>query len=96
MYRERFTDYLQSEERLSQHTVIAYNSDLAEFLTFVSKEFSIKDPAEIHRNIVRTWIMSLISAKYSNSSVNRKTSALKTYFKFLQREGLMKRILVMV
>ena len=91
MFRERFKDYLLREERLSQNTVISYLNDLDEFSLFLKNEYSVTEPAEVHRNFIRTWVMQLISQKYAATSVNRKTSALKTYFRFLQREGIVKR-----
>jgi integrase/recombinase XerC len=88
MHRERFRNYLQREERLSANTVVSYSSDIDEFMKFIYNEFTITDASEVHRQIVRSWIMHLIEKKLSASSVNRKTSSLKTFFRYLQREGV--------
>ena len=88
MLKNKFINYLTSEKRFSEHTIISYSADLTQFLNFINKEFEISTQAsEISFQIVRSWIASLLEKGVSPRSVNRKISTLKTYFKFLIREN---------
>ena len=89
MLQNRFITYLTSEKRFSEHTVKSYTTDLKQFTSFLSDEFQIIDNIdEIRFQIIRTWIASLLEKGISPRSVNRKISTLKSYFKFLIREGV--------
>jgi integrase/recombinase XerC len=89
MQQEKFTNYLSSEKRFSVHTVTSYSNDINQFTLFLSEEFEIEsDVSEVSFQIVRSWIASLLEKGVSPRSVNRKISTLKTYFKFLIREGV--------
>ena len=87
MHQEKFVNYLSSEKRFSEHTIVAYSTDLSQFIQFLSANFQIKDEvSEINFQIVRSWIASLLEEGVSPRSVNRKISTLKTYFRYLIRE----------
>ena len=87
MHQEKFVNYLSSEKRFSEHTIVAYSTDLSQFIQFLSVNFQIKDEvSEINFQIVRSWIASLLEEGVSSRSVNRKISTLKTYFRYLIRE----------
>ncbi len=88
MLQNKFITYLSSEKRFSEYTIKSYTTDLKQFISFLSSEFQIIDEInEISFQIIRTWIASLLEKGLSPRSVNRKISTLKTYFKFLIREG---------
>jgi len=88
MLQNKFITYLSSEKRFSEHTIKSYTTDLKQFTSFLSAEFQIIDEIhEISFQIIRTWIASLLEKGVNPRSVNRKISTLKTYFKFLIREG---------
>jgi integrase/recombinase XerC len=88
MLKNKFINYLTSEKRFSEHTIMSYSTDLTQFLNFINKEFEISTQvSEISFQIVRSWIASLLEKGVSPRSVNRKISTLKTYFKFLIREN---------
>ena len=88
MIQNKFITYLSSEKRFSEHTIKSYSTDLKQFTSFLSSEFQIIDEInEISFQIIRTWIASLLEKGINPRSVNRKISTLKTFFKFLIREG---------
>ena len=78
-----FQDYLQLEKKYSPHTVIAYINDVVSFESFVKSEFDSEDLSEVNYSLIRSWIVSLVDNGISNTSVNRKITALKSYYKFL-------------
>ena len=90
MLQNKFIKYLSSEKRFSEHTIKSYSTDLKQFTSFLLSEFQIIDEInEISFQIIRTWIASLLEKGINPRSVNRKISTLKTYFKFLIREGVL-------
>ena len=91
MNQDNFIAYLSSEKRYSKHTIISYTNDINQFRLFLSNEYQIiNDLSEINFQMIRSWIASLLEKGISSSSVKRKISTLKTYFKFLIREGIIK------
>ena len=88
MHQKRFISYLSSEKRFSVHTITSYSIDIRQFILFLKDEYQITtEISDISFQIVRSWIVSLLEEGISPRSVNRKISTLKTYFKFLIREG---------
>ena len=89
MQQEKFINYLSSEKRFSVHTITSYSNDINQFFLFLSKEYKItSELSEVNFQIVRSWIASLLEKGVAPRSVNRKISTLKTFFKFLIREGV--------
>ena len=84
---KKFTDYLLLEKKYSALTVKAYRTDLESFVDFVKTEFDEDTVQNVNYSQIRSWIVSLVEKKVSNRSINRKVSALNTYFKFLQKVG---------
>lgn len=84
---ESFVSYLINEKRSSPHTVEAYRNDLLQFASFLKFSYETEDVSKATHQQIRSWIASMLNEKYDSRSVNRKLSTLKTYFKFLKREG---------
>ncbi|MEN9964250.1 MAG: hypothetical protein RL582_1345 [Bacteroidota bacterium] len=81
-----FLEYLKFQKRYSRHTLISYQCDLEAFWLFLQNQYEIKDPAEIRSGMIRTWLANLKEQDCSSKTINRKISALKTFFKHLIRE----------
>lgn len=77
---------MQFEKRFSPNTVIAYQKDLYQFSEFIASSES--DLLEISHQQVRSWIVSFMDQGMEPKSINRKISSLRSFYKFLQREGL--------
>ena len=84
---EDFTQYLLWEKKYSPHTVEAYGTDLSEFEGFLVSMQAPAEDASIDFQAVRAWVVHLMEQGYTPSSVNRKISALRSYFKYLLRGG---------
>ena len=82
-----FLEYLKIEKRFSDHTVVAYEVDLKQFLIFFNSQ-DVVSLNEITSFLIRGWVVELIEANISKRSVNRKLSSLRTYFNWLKKEGL--------
>jgi len=81
--KARFRDYLGLEKNYSPHTVTAYLNDLDFFQAFLKGAFEDDDLIRVNYNQIRAWIVSLSDDGVSNSSINRKMSSLKSFYKFL-------------
>ncbi len=82
-FKDSYRDYLQKEKNYSLHTVTAYYNDLSDFEEFLKKEFDQDNLEEVNYSQIRSWIVSLVDVGISNTSVNRKVSSLKSFYKFL-------------
>jgi len=82
-----FLDYLLLEKNYSKLTVKAYHNDLEHFLEFIKAEGETRGPHAVNYSQIRSWIVSLVENDISNRSINRKISALNSYFKFLLKLG---------
>lgn len=78
-----FQDYLQLEKNYSLHTVNAYVNDLVFFQEFLMENFDTEKLEDVNYSMIRSWIVSMVDNDISNSSVNRKISSLKSFYKFL-------------
>lgn len=88
---ELFLSYLKYEKRYSPNTIIAYENDLDQFILFgknLVEDFCVE---EVDYHLIRQWIVSMMDNGISAKSINRKISTLKTFFKFLMREGLIEK-----
>lgn len=84
---DSFLDYLQYERIYSEKTFKAYKEDLRQFEEFAREEIGDSAPTEVKAELVREWIVSLMDKGYTSTSINRKLSALRSFYKFLLRKG---------
>jgi integrase/recombinase XerC len=82
-FKNKFYDYLLLEKNYSQHTVTAYINDIGFFESFITNEFDDDNLLNVNYNQIRSWIVSLSDDGISNTSINRKISSLKSFYKFL-------------
>ena len=80
-----FLSYLKLQKRFSPLTVKSYESDLAQFTEFLSNAYPEFTLAEIQHHQIRAYMASMLENGLSPRSVNRKLSALKSYFRYLVR-----------
>lgn len=88
MLNQSFFRYLEFEKRFSKHTIVAYQNDLEQFALYIQTQFELDELDHLSHTFIRSWIVSMMDAGMKSKSINRKISSLKTYYKFLQREGL--------
>jgi integrase/recombinase XerC len=85
---ESFLKYLQFEKRLSSNTVLAYQTDLAQYQRFLSSTFPDHTTETADFGIVRSWIIQLVESEIEPGSVNRKIACLRSFYKFLLRQSV--------
>ncbi|MBU2102034.1 MAG: tyrosine recombinase XerC [Candidatus Omnitrophota bacterium] len=93
-YIERYLNYLHIEKNYSSHTILNYRIDLVEFEHFLSAGRDLKDREvdikTIDYFILRKFLSKLAERNLSKRTLSRKISTLKSFFKFMTREGEIK------
>jgi integrase/recombinase XerC len=85
-----FLDYLQHEKKFSKHTVLSYQSDLIQFQTWLQSEIKDASLDQVNYLQVRSWVAELMDKGLASRSVNRKLSSLKSFYRFLLKNGHIK------
>lgn len=85
--RQEFIDYIAREKRYSGHTLKSYNTDLNQFRVFLSGQYGVDDATQADHVMVRSWLINMIEAGISSRTVKRKISCLKSFYKYLLKEG---------
>ena len=85
-YIEKFIRYLEIEKNYSGNTIINYRLDLDGFRQFLGQS----DIESVDYLTLRKYLALLKEKNLTTRSINRKLSALRSFFKFLTREGLLK------
>ena len=83
---KRFLRYIKTEKRYSNLTVSAYERDLKEFGLYLINIYELDDITKATTQMVRSYIVELKKKGQENRSVNRKMSALRSFYKFCLRE----------
>jgi len=83
----QFIRYLQTEKRNSAHTILAYRTDIRGFSNFIKEQYGLEKPESANMEMIRSWIVTLMDKKLSPTTINRKISSLKAYYKYLLKTG---------
>ena len=82
-----YLSYLELEKRYSKHTIISYKRDLHDFKEFID-EFYQLPMNQIELTHVRSYMVSLLEKELAKTSVSRKISSVKSFFKYLLKENI--------
>ena len=86
MLKESFLKYLQFEKNYSEKAVVSYGIDLSGFEAYFKAVDETLDFATADADVIRGWVVSLMDEGYAASSVNRKLSSLRSFYRYLLRE----------
>ncbi len=84
---QSFLEYLDFEKRYSQHTLISYKTDLQQFFGYLANAYGQTEINAITPLNIRSWLAELKDDGIAAKSINRKISALKSFFKYLLKQG---------
>ena len=86
---DTFINYLHYERNYSAHTLSGYARDVMQFESYIiaNSENVSFDPKLVDSDLVRNWIVFLLDEQIAPSSVKRKLSSLKSFFKYLVKKG---------
>jgi len=92
---DQFLEHLRYERNVSEHTLRNYTSDLQQFFEHlapteqkVGAQRKLPDIKQIDHITIREWLSTLHTSQKRKSSIARKLAALRTFFQFLVREGI--------
>ncbi len=84
---QAFLQYLTFQKRYSQNSIISYENDLRSFFDFLEITFGPLAISEVKPTFVRSWLADLKEQGMESRTINRKISALKSFFKYQIRQG---------
>lgn len=85
---QEYLRYLQDERQLSRHTLDAYRRDLADFGSFLDEYYGDWTWGDVDRLAIRAFLSHLSSLSLSRRTIGRKLSSVRSFFRFLHREGV--------
>ena len=91
MWKEKFIQYLRYEKGYSSLTEISYLKDLSQFEAFMIQTCGDFDCRTIDSDLIRIWMSGLMESGLTARTVNRKLSAVKSFFKYLKRMDVVER-----
>ena len=83
--------YLRSERSMQPNTISSYVSDVEAYLMYLEDTLLIDDPNLITEDNVTKFLLSLKKKKFSTTSISRYLSSIKSFHKFLSKDGLTKK-----
>ena len=85
---QQFLNYLKFEKKYSKHTLISYQTDLEQFLTYLISQYNSPSIQDIKPTLIRSWLGELKEDELVAKSIKRKISALKSFFKYQLKIGV--------
>lgn len=83
MYIDSFIDYITSVKNYSKFTSGSYRRDLEQFFSYICTIEQDLRPETADTDLIRSWLSSLVERGYNAASVNRKLSALRSFYHYL-------------
>ena len=80
---QSFLEYLKYEKNFSDHTIINYKDALEDYYNYIKK-------IDVDLNDIRSYQKYLYDQKYKNTSISRKISSLRSFYKYLEAENIIK------
>lgn len=84
---DAFLDYLRYQKRFSPHTLRNYERDIRQFQSFLKEECGEIALPEVHHHLIRAWLLAQMEREGARSSIKRRLSALRSFYRYLLREG---------
>jgi site-specific recombinase XerD len=88
--RDKFLRYLENERVASRYTVRNYRADIDGFLTLV-EERGVTALDRVGTIDVHEWVYALVQSRSARTSIARRLSAVRSFWRFLAREGIVDR-----
>lgn len=85
---EAFLEDLKHRRGLSDHTIESYRSDLLQFTVFLEESLKMDRLTGVDTLAIRAFLAELHQRQLARSSIARKLASIRTFFRYLIREGL--------
>lgn len=86
MWKDSFLKYLLFERNYSEKTIVSYGTDLDEFEAYFKGVDEALDFTRVDADIIRGWMLSLMEEGCAETTVNRKLSSLRSFYRYLLRQ----------
>ena len=86
-----FLNHLSQLKNYSEHTVVSYRNDLEQLVGYVTVQYEVKDWDMISHPMIRSWMADLMDRGYESGSIARKLSSVKSLYKYLLRQEMVKK-----
>ncbi len=86
---KEFTEYLKNEKDMAKNSLEAYHRDIINFLDFLEQK-NIKEIRDITNTDIISYVMKLKGEGKSGATVNRRISAIRTFFTFAYTRGIIR------
>lgn len=83
----KYINYLEAERNASPYTVRNYTTDLLGFFQFL-RDKGIDSLKEVDRHVLRDYLSHLMEKGFVKASIARKLSAIRSFYRYLQREEI--------
>jgi integrase/recombinase XerC len=83
----RFLKWIEGERNLSKETVRSYEGDISQFGQFLVEDLGVSRVEDVNRSHIRSFLSFLYEKEYERRSIARKLSALKSFFRYLEKRG---------
>lgn len=87
---DRFLSGLEADKGFSINTISAYRNDLNQFVTFVESKLGLESWRELAETHLTSYQLDLRDRGYANSTVARKTAAIRSFCGYLVTEGILR------
>lgn len=87
---DQFLNYLRLERNYSQRTVESYGDDLRYFESFFKNLDNHLSWETVDAHVIRNWMETMMDKGNTATSINRRLSALRSFFRFALKRGLLK------
>lgn len=87
MDTNEFQNWLIHEKRSPNNTAVAYKTDIIQFLNFIKESFDLDTPVFATKQQVKSWLAHMMEQDIHRSSIKRKLSAVKTYYRYLKQNS---------
>lgn len=84
----QFLEHLTHIKKRSAHTVLSYKNDINSFDYYLKEQYEITNINSVSHLMIRSWLVHMKSNGLTNVSINRKISALKSFYKYLKQKEL--------
>lgn len=91
MLKESFLSFLRFERNYSEKTVRSYGIDLEKFEEYLKGVDEELDFTGVDADLVRGWVLRLMEQGYATTSVNRKLSSLRSFYRYLLRKRVIEK-----
>lgn len=87
----QYIKHIQYERKFSEHTIREYSSDIRLFVQFLRNNRDYQEPLSATSQDVRDWLLYLTESKASRTTIHRRISSLKSFYKYHQKYGRIKK-----